>query len=76
MKNFKIILITVILTISIIVALQNKELVETKFLFASVEMPLMLLITITFAVGFIAGLITWSLLRKKSTKPKKEEQAS
>ncbi len=71
MKNFKIILITVILTISIIVALQNKESVTAKFLFASLDMPLMLLIIVTFAAGFVAGTIISSLLRKK-TKPQKE----
>lgn len=70
MKNFKIVLITVILTISIIVALQNKDPVTAKFLFASLEMPLMLLIIVIFAAGFAAGTIISSLLRKKP-KPQK-----
>ena len=72
MKNLKIVLITVILTIAIVVALQNTEPVETKFLFASFEMPRMLLIIVIFTIGICGGLIASSLLRKKSTKPKKD----
>ncbi len=70
MKKFKIILIVVILLIAVIVALQNKEEVETKFLFMSVTMPRMLLILVTFALGFLGGLITASLILRKSDKPK------
>ena len=65
MKNLKIILITVIITIAIVVAMQNKEPVVTKFLFTSFTMPRMLLIIVIFVVGFLAGMITSSLLRKK-----------
>jgi len=70
MKKFKVILIVVILSIAVIVALQNKEEVETKFLFMSVTMPRMLLILVTFALGFLGGLITASLILRKSDKTK------
>jgi uncharacterized integral membrane protein len=72
MKKFKIILIIVIFALAIIVALQNRVEVTTKFLFFSITMPNMLLILLTFAVGFFAGMIVVSLLRKKTAKLKKE----
>lgn len=71
MKKFKIIMIVVILLIAVIVAFQNKQPVETKFLFASVTMPRMLLILVTFALGFLGGMIAASLILRKSDKPKK-----
>ena len=64
MKNFKIILIIVVLTLAVVVALQNKEQVETKFLFTSITMPRVLLLLSTLTLGFFIGLITASLLRR------------
>ena len=71
MKNIKIILITVVVSLAVVVALQNRQQVETKFLFTSITMPRMLLILSTLAIGFIIGLITAGLLRRKSDKSKK-----
>ncbi|MFC1795434.1 lipopolysaccharide assembly protein LapA domain-containing protein [Planctomycetota bacterium] len=70
MKNFKIILIIVVLTLAVVVALQNKEQVETKFLFTSITMPRVLLLLSTLTLGFFIGLITASLLRRKAGKAK------
>ena len=70
MKNIKIILITVVVSLAVVVALQNRQQVETKFLFTSITMPRMLLILSTLAIGFIVGLITAGLLRRKSDKSK------
>jgi uncharacterized integral membrane protein len=70
MKNIKIILITVVVSLAVVVALQNRQQVETKFLFTSITMPRMLLILSTLAIGFIIGLITAGLLRRKSDKSK------
>ncbi len=70
MKNFKIILIIVVLTLAVVVALQNKQEVETKFLFTSVTMPRVLLLLSTLTLGFFIGLITASLLRRKAGKGK------
>lgn len=70
MKKFKIILIIVVLSLVVIVALQNKQEVETKFLFTTIAMPRVLLLLSTLALGFFIGLITASLLRKKSGKAK------
>jgi uncharacterized membrane protein YciS (DUF1049 family) len=71
MKKFKIILITVIITIAIVIAFLNKQEVKTNLIFTTIELPHMLLTTITFAVGFFAGLIVASLLRRKTPKIKK-----
>jgi len=68
MKNIKIILITVVVSLAVVVALQNKQQVETKFLFTSITMPRVLLLLSTLALGFVIGLITAGLLRRKSVK--------
>ena len=70
MKNIKIILITVVVSLAVVIALQNRQQVETKFLFTSITMPRMLLILSTLVIGFIVGLITAGLLRRKSDKSK------
>jgi len=70
MKNFKIILIILILSLAVVAALQNKQEVETKFLFTTVTMPRVLLLLSTFTLGFFGGLITASLVRRKSGKSK------
>ena len=68
MKNIKIILVTVIVSLSVVVALQNTQEVETKFLFTSITMPRVMLLLATMALGFIIGFITAGLLRKKPVK--------
>ena len=70
MKKFKIILVIVVLTLAVVVALQNKEQVETKFLFTTVAMPRVLLLLSTLTLGFFIGLITAGILRRKSGKGK------
>ena len=59
------------LTLAIVIAFLNKQQVETNLIFKTVKMPGILLILITLGIGFVGGLITASLLRKK-TKQKKE----
>lgn len=68
MKKFKIILIVVILLLVLVVFLQNTEPVKTKFLFAEITMPRVLLLLMTFTLGFVAGLIATGLLFRKSDK--------
>jgi uncharacterized integral membrane protein len=70
MKNIKIILISVVLSLAVVVALQNTQQVETKFLFTSITMPRVLLLLATLTLGFIIGIITAGLLRRKSDKSK------
>jgi uncharacterized integral membrane protein len=68
MKKFKITLIIIISVLALIVFLQNTETVQTKLLFASVTMPRALLLLLTFLMGFITGLITTSIILRKSRK--------
>ena len=68
MKNIKIILITVVVSLSVVVALQNTQQVETKFLFTTITMPRVLLLLATLTLGFIIGFITAGLLRRKPVK--------
>lgn len=68
MKKFKIILIVVILLLALIVSLQNTEAVETKFLLMTVTMPRVLLLLLTFVLGFVGGMVTASFILRKSDK--------
>ena len=70
MKKAKIILIVVILILAVVVSLQNKQEVETKFLFTTITMPRVLLLLSTFVLGLIVGLITASTFHRKSGKSK------
>ncbi len=70
MKNVKIILIIVALSLAVVISLQNKQEVETKILFTTITMPRVLLLLSTLTLGFFIGLITSSLIRRKSVKAK------
>jgi uncharacterized integral membrane protein len=70
MKNVKIILIIVVLSLAVVISLQNKQEVETKILFTTITMPRVLLLFSALTLGFLIGLITASLLRRKSGKSK------
>ncbi|KPK45321.1 MAG: hypothetical protein AMJ65_00260 [Phycisphaerae bacterium SG8_4] len=75
MKKAKIIVILVVSVLALVVSLQNTQAVETKLLFATVTMPRVLLLTLTFVGGFIVGLVTASQIlgrsRKSTTKTTK-----
>jgi uncharacterized integral membrane protein len=68
MKKAKVILIIIISLLALIVSLQNTEVVETKFLFMAVTMPRVILLLLTFTLGFVGGMITASFILKKSGK--------
>lgn len=64
-KNYlKIAVAVVLVTLVIIVVLQNTEPVETRLLFASVTMPRAALLAGTTAVGFLSGWL-FGKLRKR-----------
>ena len=75
MKKFKVILIVVILVLVLVVFLQNTEQVETRFLLARVTMPRVLLLFLTFTLGFVAGLITASFILRKTDKSAEKAEA-
>jgi uncharacterized integral membrane protein len=67
MKKAKVIAIIIISLLALIVFLQNTKAVETRLLFLTITMPRVLLLILTFVMGFIGGLITASyILRKPS----------
>lgn len=76
MKKVKLIAIVVISILAFIIFLQNTESVETKILFMNVAMPRAILLILTFLAGFVAGIITTSLLLRKSEKKKTVPQDS
>jgi len=71
MNKVKIITIVVILLLTLIVFLQNTQAVDTKFLFMTVSMPKVLLLFVTFVLGFVGGLITASYVLRKPAEPRK-----
>ena len=75
MGKARIIIILIVLLLSLIVFVQNRQAVETKLLFATITMPLVLLLILTFIMGSILGLfIAGYMLRKprKSASPDKK----
>lgn len=57
MKSFKKYTIIVLLILVAIVVAQNTEAVETKLLFATLEMPRALLLFVTLLIGVVIGLL-------------------
>jgi uncharacterized integral membrane protein len=57
MKKVKIIAIVVLAIIAIILMLQNMGSVTTRIVFAKVDMPQTILLLVTLAIGFVAGMI-------------------
>jgi len=67
MKKAKVIGIIIISLLVLIIFFQNTQAAETKLLFVTVKMPIVILLMLTVLVGFIGGLITAScVLRKPS----------
>ena len=72
MKKVKVIVVLVILLLVVIVFLQNTEAVETKLLFMTITMPRVLLLVVTFILGFVGGLITASYILRKPGKAQEQ----
>ena len=71
MTKVKIVVILIVSLLSLIVFIQNRQPVDTKLLFATVTMPLVLLLILTFIMGSILGLIIASYVLRKPRKPEK-----
>ncbi len=65
MNRAKIIVIAVAVIIVLAIVLQNTTSVETKILFATITMPRAVLLVVTFALGYVAGLLTPLVMRRK-----------
>jgi uncharacterized integral membrane protein len=67
MKKAKVIGIIIVALLVFIIFFQNTQSAETKLLFVTVKMPIVVLLMLTVLVGFIGGLVTAnSVLRKPS----------
>ncbi len=66
MKKGKLIAIVVLSVLAVIIFLQNTEVTQTRILFMTVRMSRALLLILTFALGFLTGvLVATHFLRKK-----------
>jgi uncharacterized integral membrane protein len=67
MKKAKVIGVIIIALLVFIIFFQNTQSAETKLLFVTIKMPIVVLLMLTVLVGFIGGLVTAScVLRKPS----------
>ncbi len=57
MKNYRMIGILVLTCLLAVVVIQNRNQVQTHFLFITIEMPHILLLLLTAGVGFVLGFL-------------------
>ena len=74
MGKTRIIIILIVSLLSLIVFVQNRQAVETKLLFATITMPLFLLLILTFVMGSILGLFIASYLLRKPRSPDEKQK--
>ncbi|MDI6699320.1 MAG: LapA family protein [Candidatus Saccharicenans sp.] len=74
MRTARLIILIIVVILLAIIIIQNREPVKTHFLFATVEMPHILLLLITAAAGFVAGLMVALLSERKKVRQEKSEQ--
>lgn len=64
-RAVKQILIVVAILLALIIVLQNTQVVTFRFLFWSFSMSQILLIPLAMLIGFVIGLLTYSLIARK-----------
>ena len=69
MRKTKIIVILIVSLLSLIVFIQNRQAIDTKLLFVTITMPLVLLLILTFIMGSILGLVIASYVLREPRKP-------
>lgn len=69
MRKAKIIVILIVLLLALIVFVQNRQAVDTKLLFVTITMPLVLLLILTFVMGSILWLVIASYVFREPHKP-------
>lgn len=74
MKKAKVIGIIIISLLVLIVFLQNTQSAETKLLFVTTKMPIVILLMLTVLMGFIGGLVTASYVLRKPGKAEAKAQ--
>ncbi len=66
--KIKLLIVAILVVIVVIVVFQNAAPVTTKILLVDVEMPRALLLFVTLAIGFVAGLVAASSFAGKRRK--------
>jgi len=74
MKKAKLIGIIIVSLLVLIIFLQNTQSAETKLLFVTVRMPIVILLILTVITGFIFGLVTKSYVLGKPGKAEAKDQ--
>jgi uncharacterized integral membrane protein len=76
MRKAKIVVILIISLLSLIVFVQNRQVVDTKLLFVTITMPLVLLLILSFIMGSILGLViaSYVLREPRTTRSPGEKQ--
>jgi len=64
-STVKLVMVAVAIVVIVILILQNRADVETEILFAKVTMPRAVLLIVTAAIGFVAGLLTATFRKRK-----------
>lgn len=72
----KIIAVLVFVLLVLIVILQNTEEVETKLLFVTMNMPRALLLFINLLIGYLLGIVTMAVLKRRAQKTRKASAKS
>jgi uncharacterized integral membrane protein len=74
MKKAKIIGTIIISLLFLIIFLQNTQSAETKLLFVTIKMPIVILLMLTVLMDFIGGLATKSYVLRKPGKAGAKDQ--
>ena len=74
MKKAKIIGTIIVSLLVLIIFLQNTQSAETKLLFVTIKMPIVILLMLTVLIGFIGGLVTTSHILRKPGKAEAKGQ--
>jgi len=69
MSKVKLASVAVIALLAVIVIFQNTDVVETKLLFISIQMPRVVLLVGTLLIGFVLGLLAAGRIARRRHKP-------
>lgn len=72
MSKARLITLIVVSVIALVLIFQNIQSVQTRLLFATIEMPQALLLIIVFALGFTGGLVTRYLVARPAAEGEKK----
>jgi uncharacterized integral membrane protein len=74
MKKAKVIGIIIISLLVLIIFLQNTQSAETKLLFMTIKMSIVILLMLTVLMDYIGGLVTASYVLRKPIKAEAKDQ--